>query len=116
VCAATASLIQDPVAAAVALETLAIYEELDTVGHVRRLASVLQDGLRALAGHPLVGEVRGMGFIGALELVADKSTRRSFAPAANVGLFIEQRCQEHGGNPARAGRGAPACGDEGRSS
>jgi 4-aminobutyrate--pyruvate transaminase len=85
-----------PVAAAVALETLALYEELDTVGHVRGLAPVLQDGLRAFAGHPLVGEVRGMGFIGALELVADKATRRSFAPAANVGLFIEQRCHAHG--------------------
>ena len=85
-----------PVAAAVALETLAIYEELDTVGHVRRLAPLLQDGLRRFAGHALVGEVRGMGFIGALELVADQATGRSFAPAANVGLFVEQRCHAHG--------------------
>jgi 4-aminobutyrate--pyruvate transaminase len=85
-----------PVATAVALETLALYEELDTVGHVRRLAPLLQDGLRRFAGHDLVGEVRGMGFIGALELMADKAARRSFTPGANVGLFIEQRCHEHG--------------------
>jgi 4-aminobutyrate--pyruvate transaminase len=85
-----------PVATAVALETLALYEELDTVGHVRRLAPLLQDGLRRFADHALVGEVRGMGFIGALELVADKATRRAFPSAASVGLFIELRCHEHG--------------------
>jgi|SRR5271157_4772894 len=85
-----------PVAAAVALEALALYEELDIVGNVQRLAPLLQDGLRRLGSHPLVGEVRGMGFIGALELAADKAARRSFPAAANVGLFVEQRCQAHG--------------------
>ena len=85
-----------PVTTAVALETLAIYEELDIVGHVQAVAPVLQNGLRQFAGHKLVGEVRGMGFIGALELVADKEQRRSFPAAANIGLFIEQRCHAHG--------------------
>src|SRR3546814_15567277 len=53
-----------PVCAAVALETLKIYEERDIVGHVRAMAPLLQDGLRRFAGHPLVGEVRGIGQIG----------------------------------------------------
>src|SRR3546814_1722562 len=64
-----------PVAAAVALETLKIYEERDIVGHVRAVAPRLQDGLRRFAGHPLVGEVRGIGLIAAVELVADKATK-----------------------------------------
>ena len=58
-----------PVSAAVALETLALYEELDIKGQVAATAPVLQNHLRALADHPLVGEARGIGLIGALELV-----------------------------------------------
>lgn len=85
-----------PVACAVALETLNIYEERDTVGHVRAVAPVLQDGLRALLAHPLVGEVRGVGLVGALELVANKDTRASFAPALGVGGYVVKRLQAHG--------------------
>ncbi len=85
-----------PVCAAVALETLAIYEEMDVVGHVRAVAPALQDGLRAYADHELVGEVRGLGMVAGLELVRDKATREPFAPEQNIGLFIERRCQEHG--------------------
>jgi 4-aminobutyrate--pyruvate transaminase len=85
-----------PVCAAVALETLAIYEDLDIVNRVRRMAPVLQDGMAALADHPLVGETRGLGLVGALEIVKDKATKESFPPAANIGLYIERRCQEHG--------------------
>jgi 4-aminobutyrate--pyruvate transaminase len=85
-----------PVCSAVALETLAIYEDLDIVARVRRMAPVLQDGMAALADHPLVGETRGLGLVGALEIVKDKAKKESFPPAANVGLFIERRCQEHG--------------------
>ncbi len=57
-----------PVAAAVALENLAIIEERDLVGNVRRLAPKFQSRLRALQGHPLALEARGVGLIGALEL------------------------------------------------
>jgi len=85
-----------PVAAAVALETLKIYEERDIVGHVQRVAPRLQDGLRRFADHPLVGEVRGVGLIGALELVADKATKAPFDPAGKVGLYAVERSQAHG--------------------
>lgn len=85
-----------PVACAVALETLNIYEERDTVGHVRAVAPVLQDGLRALLAHPLVGEARGVGLVGALELVANKDTRASFAPTLGVGGYVVKRLQAHG--------------------
>lgn len=85
-----------PVAAVVALEALAIYQERDIVGHVRSVAPALQEGLRRLADHPLVGEARGVGLIGALELVADKETKASFPPARGVGAQVAKRAEAHG--------------------
>src|SRR5438874_11994021 len=73
-----------PLPAAVALETIRIYEERDIVGHVRKVGPRLQAALRALTEHPLVGEARGVGLIGALELVRDKAARRGFDPKAGV--------------------------------
>jgi 4-aminobutyrate--pyruvate transaminase len=85
-----------PVPAAVALEALRIYQERDIVGHVRRVGPRLQDGLRQLSAHPLVGEARGIGLIGALELVRDKATRVNFDPKAGVGAYVVKRAQHHG--------------------
>lgn len=68
-----------PVAAAVALETLRIYDEDDIVGNVRQVGPYFQEKLKAFAGHPLVGEVRGIGLMAAIELVRDKTTRAPFA-------------------------------------
>jgi 4-aminobutyrate--pyruvate transaminase len=85
-----------PVCAAVALETLKIYEERDILGHVRSVAPSFQNGLRSFADHPLVGEVRGTGLIGAIELVKNKETRENFGPADGVGPFFMARAQEHG--------------------
>ena len=85
-----------PVPAAVALETLKIYEERDIVGHVRHVGPSLQDGLRRLADHPLVGEVRGLGLVAGVELVKNKETKESFDPADGVGAYLAGRIQEHG--------------------
>ncbi|MFO1149456.1 MAG: aminotransferase [Alsobacter sp.] len=85
-----------PVAAAVALETLKLYEELDILAHVRRLAPVLQAGVRSLADHPLVGEARGTGLLGGWELVEDKAAKRPFPGSANAGLLVERACQSRG--------------------
>ena len=85
-----------PVPAAVALETLKIYEERDIVGHVRQIAPRFQEGLRRFADHPLVGEVRGVGLIGAVEVVADKASKAPFDPPGQVGAYLAQRTQENG--------------------
>lgn len=85
-----------PVAAAVACETLKIYRERDIVGHVRSVAPRLQDGLRRFADHPLVGEVRGVGLIGAVELVKDKASRANFDPARGVGAAVAAAAERHG--------------------
>ena len=85
-----------PVPAAVALEVLDIYAERDILGHVREVAPHFQRRLRRFAAHPLVGESRGIGLIGAVELVKDKGRRASFEPASGVGPFLVARAQDHG--------------------
>ncbi|SDD27065.1 aminotransferase [Belnapia rosea] len=85
-----------PVACAVGLETLAIYEERDILGHVRAVSPAFLEGLEALRDHPLVGDVRGVGLIAGVELVADKATKAPFPPAAKVGLLVQERCQAAG--------------------
>ncbi len=85
-----------PVSAAVALETLKIYEERDVLGHVRSVAPAFQDALRRFAAHPLVGEIRGVGLVGAIEVVADKETKRPFDPAEKVGPRIAAAARQHG--------------------
>ncbi len=73
-----------PVASAVAVKTLEIYERDNIVGHVQSLVPQFQRRLKALADHPLIGEARGVGLVGGLEIVADKATRRSFSPKQAV--------------------------------
>jgi 4-aminobutyrate--pyruvate transaminase len=85
-----------PVAAAVALKTLEIYERRDTFGHVRKVAPLFQKRLAALGDHPLVGEAGGVGLIGAIEMVADKKTKRNFEAAKLVGARCGQFCQDEG--------------------
>jgi 4-aminobutyrate--pyruvate transaminase len=85
-----------PVASAVAVKTLEIYERIDIVGHVRRVGEVFQRRLSALGEHPLVGEARGRGLIGALEIVKDKRSRQSFDIKAGVGPKCVAFAQEEG--------------------
>lgn len=85
-----------PVAAAVALRALEIYEERGLYEHVRRIAPAFQARLEALAAHPLVGDTRGVGLLGACELVQNKATKASFEPRLAVGAKCMQLCQERG--------------------
>lgn len=85
-----------PVAAAVALENLAIIEERQLVQNAARVGAVLQGGLASLAAHELVGEARGEGLIGAVELVADKATKAPFAALGKVGAFAVGAGHRHG--------------------
>jgi 4-aminobutyrate--pyruvate transaminase len=85
-----------PVACAVALETLAIYEERDIVGHVRRVSPAFLGGLDAFRAHPLVGDVRGVGLIAGVELVADKATKAPFPAAAKAGALVMDKAHGEG--------------------
>jgi len=73
-----------PVAAAVALKALEIYARDRIVDQAAQKTPHFQARLQALGQHALVGEARGLGLIGAVELVADKATKRSFDPKAGV--------------------------------
>ncbi len=84
-----------PVSAAVALETLKIYEERDIVGHVRAVTPRFQTRLQALGDHPLVGEARGIGLIGAVEIVADKESRDQYPADVKAGAIVAEKIFEH---------------------
>ncbi len=85
-----------PVSCAVALETLKIYEERDTVGHVRSVAPRFQERLAQLGSSPLVGEARGVGLIGALELVMDKNSKEQYPAEVKAGATLAARAQARG--------------------
>ena len=86
-----------PVPAAVAIETLKIYDEMDIGAHVRTVGPHMQAELQSrFRDHPLVGEVRGTGLIAAVEFVADKAKRTNFDPKAKVGARLTKLCEEHG--------------------
>lgn len=85
-----------PVACAVALETLKIYEERDIVSSVQDISPAFQTGLAAFKAHPLVGEVRGVGLVAAVELVKNKTTRESFDPKLGVGMKCAKFLQNNG--------------------
>jgi 4-aminobutyrate--pyruvate transaminase len=86
-----------PVPAAVAIETLKIYDEMKMGDHVAAVGPVLQSELRRrFADHPLVGEVRGTGLIGAMELVADKATHTNFDPKHKIGARLVKLCEANG--------------------
>lgn len=86
-----------PVSAAVALECLKIYAERKLVERVGRLSPRLLGGLRdRFADHPLVGDVRGVGLMAAVELVADPASKRRFPEAMGVGPYCMQRAIDRG--------------------
>lgn len=85
-----------PLGCAIALETLKIYEERNIVGHVRDVAPAFQRGLQQFAGHPIVGDVRGVGLIGAIELAESPKARKPFDAKRGVGAYLVRRAQEHG--------------------
>ena len=85
-----------PVAAAVALKALDIYARERIADAVARKVPRFQARLAALGEHPLVGEARGLGLVGGIELVADKRSKRSFDPKAAVAPAVVGFAQEEG--------------------
>ncbi len=85
-----------PVTTAVALETLKIYDEMDLIGHVRRVEPAFLAGLKALGDHPLIGEWCGTGLIGAVEVVKNKATREMYPSEAGVMTTLGAHARKHG--------------------
>ena len=84
-----------PVACAAALKALEIYERDDLFVRAAKVGAHMQSRLQEYAGHELVGEVRGKGLIGAIELVANKETGQAFSDG-QVGAFAQRACQDAG--------------------
>ena len=85
-----------PVAAAVALETLKIYEERHTVSHVQQRSAHFEERVTALSNHPLVGDARAVGLIGAIELVKNKDTREQFPVEDKLAVRVVAAAKENG--------------------
>ena len=85
-----------PVSAAVALKAIEIYARDRVVETAAARAPQFQARLKALGEHPLVGEARGLGLIGGIELVADKAGKRSFDPQHGVGARAVQFAEAEG--------------------
>jgi 4-aminobutyrate--pyruvate transaminase len=85
-----------PVCTAVALRNLELMEERDLFAHAARMSKPFQARLQALSDHPLVGEARGVGLIGAAELVANKATKATYPPKQGVAAYCSGRAEENG--------------------
>ncbi len=86
-----------PVGAAVALETLRIYDEMDVISHVRAMGARLKAGFEAIAARSaIIGQVRGEGLMIGVQLVADPATRTAFDPALKVGALFDTLALENG--------------------
>jgi 4-aminobutyrate--pyruvate transaminase len=84
-----------PVACAAALKALEIYKRDDLFARAAKMGAHMQTRLQEFACHDLVGEVRGKGLIGAVELVANKETGQAFSDG-RVGAFAQRACQDAG--------------------
>ena len=86
-----------PVCCAVALENIRILEEEGLIARVHDdTGPYLAARLAELEDHPLVGEVRSLGLIGAIELVRDKAARSHFEPIGDVGAACRDHCVANG--------------------
>ncbi|MGH8138853.1 MAG: aminotransferase [Steroidobacteraceae bacterium] len=85
-----------PVACAAALTNLAIFERENLCAHVREVAPRFQESLAGLGVLPMVGDVRGMGLLAAVEFVADKKSRQSFPADLTLGRKVAAACRKRG--------------------
>ncbi len=86
-----------PVTSAVAAEALKIYREIDIVALARARGADLACALQAtFADHPLVGQIRQVGFLAGVELVADRATGRAFDADLRVGARVERAATARG--------------------
>lgn len=85
-----------PVSAAVGLEVIRLYTEGGILANGQKVGKAFEAGLAALIAHPLVGEARARGMLGALELVADKGAKTPFDPALGISERLFRAGYENG--------------------
>ncbi|MDU9003947.1 aspartate aminotransferase family protein [Sedimentitalea todarodis] len=85
-----------PTGAAIALENLKIIEERDLVANAAEVGAYLREHLNSFRDHPLVGEVRGVGLLAAMELVLDKQEKTAAEKPGQLGKYAADRLFAHG--------------------
>ncbi len=85
-----------PVACAVALKNIEIIEQEKLVERTREIGPYFAKALAGLRDHPIVGETRSMGLIGAIELSNDKAKRGRFKESGRVGTICRDHCFKNG--------------------
>jgi len=85
-----------PVCAAAALAVLDILEKENLVERAAETGAYLGERLNELYQYPIVGDVRGLGLLRAVELVADRETKTPLEAALNVGGFVRDHCYQNG--------------------
>ncbi|MEP3333744.1 aspartate aminotransferase family protein [Sedimentitalea sp.] len=85
-----------PTGAAIALENLKIIEERGLVANAAEVGAYLREHLNSFDDHPLVGEVRGVGLLAAMELVLDKDAKTAAEKPGQLGKYAAERLFAHG--------------------
>ena len=85
-----------PVAAAAAMASLDVIERDDIPGNARRQGEHFMARMRGLAKHRLVGDVRGVGLMAAVELVSDRATKAAFARGDDTPARIARAAYRRG--------------------
>lgn len=81
----------NPLSCSAALASLGVFEEEGTLERIKEIIPLLSDSLRDFTGLPLVGDVRCIGLIGAVELVKNKETKERFDFKKRIGLEVYKR-------------------------
>ncbi len=85
-----------PLCSAAGLANLEIIEREKLVERCAEVGPYLQEGLRTLLSHPIVGDVRGVGLVAGIEYVSDKATREWFPLSAGVAARIRDEAFRRG--------------------
>ena len=85
-----------PVACAVALKTIEIYEKTKLIDHVETVSKTFQRRLHDIRSNHIIGETRGVGLIGAIEIYENRELKQLFDPKFGAGIKVMKLCQRHG--------------------
>ncbi|MDO3379929.1 adenosylmethionine--8-amino-7-oxononanoate transaminase [Geoalkalibacter halelectricus] len=86
----------NPLACALAVEVMKIFEEEDILGQLQPRMRLLDDARSRFAAHAHVGEVRRLGLVAAIEMVKDKKTREGFPWQQRRGYQFYRKALERG--------------------